>query len=186
MSNAFLQLMAGFVERRRLLRPSSWPRLVRLMCPGGCLLSSEAPCSYHTGRGGRRGGWWGLRRPPGPPSTRADMCGAWRGGRWYDFDDTQATPVESSRIVSPAAYLLFYRRRHEAALNPGARPPFPPLSPLSAHWTAIPGRYRPQSEGRNTLPEKRLSRSRRRLPQNCGNCQGSVKVRRSPCAAAVL
>ena len=45
------------------------------------------------------------------------------GCRWYEYDDTQATPVQPSRIVSPAAYLLFYRRRHEATIDPGARPP---------------------------------------------------------------
>ena len=32
--------------------------------------------------------------------------------KWYYFDDSRVTPVTSqSEIVSPAAYLLFYRRR---------------------------------------------------------------------------
>ncbi|GAA5986105.1 hypothetical protein JCM5350_004435 [Sporobolomyces pararoseus] len=31
--------------------------------------------------------------------------------QWYDFDDSRVTPIEPSRVVSSAAYLLFYRRR---------------------------------------------------------------------------
>lgn len=48
------------------------------------------------------------------------------GNRWYEFDDAQASPVNQSRIVSPAAYLLFYRRCREASIDPGAPPPCQP------------------------------------------------------------
>ncbi|GAA6040267.1 hypothetical protein JCM8097_009395 [Rhodosporidiobolus ruineniae] len=32
-------------------------------------------------------------------------------GKWYDFDDTRVTEIDPQRVRSPAAYLLFYRRR---------------------------------------------------------------------------
>ncbi|KAI9141081.1 hypothetical protein BKA69DRAFT_1038720 [Paraphysoderma sedebokerense] len=31
--------------------------------------------------------------------------------RWYDFDDSSVQPISESKVKSPAAYLLFYRRR---------------------------------------------------------------------------
>lgn len=39
-------------------------------------------------------------------------------GRWYCYDDSHVTPVEESDVMSPAAYVLFYRRRAEAASDP--------------------------------------------------------------------
>ncbi|GAA5889649.1 hypothetical protein JCM6882_007092 [Rhodosporidiobolus microsporus] len=32
-------------------------------------------------------------------------------GKWYDFDDSRVTEISPDRVRSPAAYLLFYRRR---------------------------------------------------------------------------
>lgn len=33
-------------------------------------------------------------------------------GRWYDFNDSSVSPLsDPSRVVSPTAYVLFYRRR---------------------------------------------------------------------------
>jgi ubiquitin C-terminal hydrolase len=31
--------------------------------------------------------------------------------RWYEFDDTDVSRVDSSKAVSKAGYVLFYRRR---------------------------------------------------------------------------
>lgn len=36
-------------------------------------------------------------------------------GHWVDFDDSTATPVSPEKVRSSAAYVLFYRRRSEAA-----------------------------------------------------------------------
>lgn len=35
-------------------------------------------------------------------------------GKWYSFDDSHVTEISESTIESPAAYVLFYRRRREA------------------------------------------------------------------------
>ena len=31
--------------------------------------------------------------------------------QWYKFDDSHVTPVNEDRVCTPAAYVLFYRRR---------------------------------------------------------------------------
>jgi len=31
--------------------------------------------------------------------------------KWYDFDDSDVSPVEKNEIQSKASYVLFYRRR---------------------------------------------------------------------------
>lgn len=31
--------------------------------------------------------------------------------RWYDFDDTDVSKIDPSKVVQKAAYVLFYRRR---------------------------------------------------------------------------
>ncbi|KAI9220782.1 hypothetical protein BC828DRAFT_336318, partial [Blastocladiella britannica] len=31
-------------------------------------------------------------------------------GKWYDFDDSRVTETDAARVVSPASYVLFYRR----------------------------------------------------------------------------
>jgi len=42
-------------------------------------------------------------------------------GGWFNFDDSRASgPVSESEVVSPAAYLLFYRCRSEAQADDGA------------------------------------------------------------------
>ena len=39
---------------------------------------------------------------------------------WYNFDDSHVSPVpDSSNVVSPAAYMLFYRRQAEAIIDSG-------------------------------------------------------------------
>jgi hypothetical protein len=40
-------------------------------------------------------------------------------GSWHLFDDSHVSPVEESRVQSPAAYVLFFRRQHEAERDPG-------------------------------------------------------------------
>ena len=40
-------------------------------------------------------------------------------GQWHCFDDSQVRPVDKSDIVSSSAYVLFYRRQHEAQQDPG-------------------------------------------------------------------
>ncbi|KAG2482980.1 hypothetical protein HYH03_018107 [Edaphochlamys debaryana] len=41
-------------------------------------------------------------------------------GRWHCFDDSHVSPVEPDAVRSPAAYVLFYRRRAEAGADPSA------------------------------------------------------------------
>ncbi|KAJ3411208.1 ubiquitin carboxyl-terminal hydrolase [Chytridiales sp. JEL 0842] len=36
-------------------------------------------------------------------------------GEWYDFDDSLVTPMKEEDVMSRAAYLLFYQRRHASA-----------------------------------------------------------------------
>ena len=36
-------------------------------------------------------------------------------GKWYDFNDSSVSSSSSSSLVSPAAYLLFYRRKDQSA-----------------------------------------------------------------------
>lgn len=40
-------------------------------------------------------------------------------GSWFCFDDSSAYEVPADRILSPAAYVLFYRRRAEAKRDTG-------------------------------------------------------------------
>lgn len=35
--------------------------------------------------------------------------------KWFDFDDTNVSKLDSSRVVTKAAYVLFYKRRQIAA-----------------------------------------------------------------------
>jgi len=46
-------------------------------------------------------------------------------GAWHCFDDSHVSPIDAARVQSPAAYVLFYRRRAEAAADPGASLPPP-------------------------------------------------------------
>ena len=44
--------------------------------------------------------------------TGTGRTGTGASGAWYKYDDEDVTPVRDEReILSPAAYLLFYRRR---------------------------------------------------------------------------
>ena len=38
--------------------------------------------------------------------------------RWYCFDDDRVGLVDAGKVCSSAAYVLFYRRRHEAMAEP--------------------------------------------------------------------
>ena len=40
-------------------------------------------------------------------------------GSWHCFDDSHVSPVSPEAVHSPAAYVLFYRRRFEAEADPG-------------------------------------------------------------------
>lgn len=43
--------------------------------------------------------------------------------RWYDFNDSSVSPLSDvRRVVSPQAYVLFYRRRSPGAAGPSAMP----------------------------------------------------------------
>ncbi len=48
-------------------------------------------------------------------------------GSWHCFDDSHVSAIDEAAVHSPAAYVLFYRRRHEATADPGARSPSPLL-----------------------------------------------------------
>ena len=43
-------------------------------------------------------------------------------GRWHCFDDSSVRPVSESLVASPAAYVLFYRRRGNSAPVPSNFP----------------------------------------------------------------
>ena len=34
-----------------------------------------------------------------------------KGGSWNEYDDSHVTSVDPSKIVTPAAYVLFYKRK---------------------------------------------------------------------------
>ncbi|GAX80199.1 hypothetical protein CEUSTIGMA_g7637.t1 [Chlamydomonas eustigma] len=38
--------------------------------------------------------------------------------KWYSFDDSHVSEVEESQVTGSAAYVLFYRRRHESCQDP--------------------------------------------------------------------
>lgn len=40
-------------------------------------------------------------------------------GQWHCFDDSHVRPMDKKDIVSSSAYVLFYRRKHEAQQDPG-------------------------------------------------------------------
>jgi len=42
-----------------------------------------------------------------------------RNGKWYKFDDSSVSEVEESRVVTPSAYVLFYRRRDPQNVSNG-------------------------------------------------------------------
>ena len=33
-------------------------------------------------------------------------------GKWYCFDDSSVEPIEENKVVTDAAYVLFYKRKH--------------------------------------------------------------------------
>lgn len=43
-------------------------------------------------------------------------------GSWQCFDDSHVSPVDESTVQSKSAYVLFFRRRHEAQREPGSFP----------------------------------------------------------------
>jgi len=40
-------------------------------------------------------------------------------GKWWCFDDSHVHAVDKDKICSSSAYVLFYRRRHEAQQDTG-------------------------------------------------------------------
>lgn len=46
-------------------------------------------------------------------------CRAGNDGSWHCFDDCHVTPVDEAAVQSQSAYVLFFRRRHEALRDPG-------------------------------------------------------------------
>ena len=40
-------------------------------------------------------------------------------GEWYCFDDSHTYPVQAKDVVTPAAYVLFYRRKQETIQDKG-------------------------------------------------------------------
>ncbi|KAK9809499.1 hypothetical protein WJX73_004763 [Symbiochloris irregularis] len=74
------------------------------------------------------------------------------GQGWAEFDDAHAMPIEPSAVQSPAAYLLFYRRRADAVhdvpldtLLPASAP-----VPLSATHPELGPGGGPSDEGTNS------------------------------------
>ena len=51
------------------------------------------------------------------PVLCAAFCKNVATGRWYSFNDSQATEMREEEIVTRAAYLLFYQRRSAASDN---------------------------------------------------------------------
>jgi ubiquitin carboxyl-terminal hydrolase 4/11/15 len=35
--------------------------------------------------------------------------------KWYEFNDSRVSSISPRQIVTPAAYVLFYQRKHEAS-----------------------------------------------------------------------
>jgi len=46
-------------------------------------------------------------------------CRAGDDGSWHCFDDCHVSPVDEAAVQSQSAYVLFFRRRHEALRDPG-------------------------------------------------------------------
>jgi ubiquitin carboxyl-terminal hydrolase 4/11/15 len=42
----------------------------------------------------------------------------WREQQWYQFDDSSCSKANTTRVVSDAAYNLFYRRRDAIQFGP--------------------------------------------------------------------
>lgn len=51
------------------------------------------------------------------------LCKLNEDGKWYTFDDSSTYEVSADRVMSEAAYVLFYRRRVEARQDAGAPRP---------------------------------------------------------------
>lgn len=41
-------------------------------------------------------------------------------GQWFYYDDTSTYPIRTEKVVTEAAYVLFYRRRSEGQQDAGA------------------------------------------------------------------
>lgn len=56
-----------------------------------------------------------------------------KSGAWYAFNDSFCSPIDPARVeetvVTPRAYVLFYRRRQGSLRWGGAQPPAVPLEP---------------------------------------------------------
>lgn len=54
--------------------------------------------------------------------ARHPLGGAATAGKWHLFDDDTVRPVKAAEVVSPAAYLLVYKKRKLGAPAAGAAP----------------------------------------------------------------
>ena len=50
------------------------------------------------------------------------FCKVNEANQWYCFDDSHTKPVNPEDVVTPAAYVLFYRRRKESQQDKGETP----------------------------------------------------------------
>ncbi|RPA80896.1 UCH-domain-containing protein [Ascobolus immersus RN42] len=83
----------------------------------------------------------------------------WADGKWYNFDDSHASQVHSPEaVVTPAAYLLFYRKRSSVPLG---GPNFEKLAQIGSLPSHIGGR---KQEGMAPSPSSSTASSRSSSP----------------------
>ncbi|CAZ84994.1 unnamed protein product [Tuber melanosporum] len=70
---------------------------------------------------------------------------SWIDGKWYHYDDSSVKEVGEQKVITSAAYLLFYRRRSETTLGG------PRLNWMLSEPTDSPGSA---SSSRNTSPTR--------------------------------
>ncbi|PWW77439.1 UCH-domain-containing protein [Tuber magnatum] len=70
---------------------------------------------------------------------------SWIDGKWYHYDDSSVREVSEQKVITPAAYLLFYRRRSETTLGG------PRLNRILSESTNSSGSA---SSSRNTSPTR--------------------------------
>ncbi|OZJ02043.1 hypothetical protein BZG36_05083 [Bifiguratus adelaidae] len=60
--------------------------------------------------------------------------------QWYNFDDSRVSPVDVEEVKTPAAYLLFFRRRHANSVATPIMPPSElPVFDYSQTLSSLPG-----------------------------------------------
>ncbi|EFJ42377.1 hypothetical protein VOLCADRAFT_67166, partial [Volvox carteri f. nagariensis] len=90
-----------------VLRPQSVPPVYDLF----------AVSNHYGSMGG--GHYTAYAKLPSPPQdAQTQEAATHSGDRWYCFDDSRVSSVDPEGVRSPAAYVLFYRRRAEASADP--------------------------------------------------------------------